>query len=64
MILRHLRITRHGDICPNARLVSQEGKTFSSPEEAMAWIDSHRGKPIPVYDKEGETKVGEFISGR
>ncbi|WP_427117543.1 hypothetical protein [Pseudarthrobacter scleromae] len=41
-----------------------EGKTFSSPEEAMAWIDSHRGKPIPVYDKEGETKVGEFISGR
>lgn len=22
MILRHLRITRYGDICPNARLVS------------------------------------------
>ncbi|TNB73609.1 hypothetical protein FJ661_15935 [Pseudarthrobacter phenanthrenivorans] len=41
-----------------------EGKKFSSPEEAMAWIDEHRGKPIPVYDKEGETVVGEFISGR
>lgn len=22
------------------------------------------GKPIPIYDKEGETIVGEFISGR
>ncbi|WP_323959357.1 peptidase M56 family protein [Arthrobacter sp. JZ12] len=36
---------------------------FDSPEEAIAWQEEHRGEefPIPVYESDGETVIGEFI---
>jgi hypothetical protein len=36
---------------------------FTSPEDALAWQESRRGKTfsIPVYESDGETVIGEFV---
>ena len=37
-------------------------KTFSTPEEAIAWTQSHQEPyTIPLYEKDGETQIGEFL---
>ncbi|MFC5931550.1 hypothetical protein D6T64_04260 [Cryobacterium melibiosiphilum] len=41
---------------------SEQAATFTSPEQALAWQDSMAGKTVsvPVYQNDGETRVGEF----
>lgn len=38
-------------------------ETFTSPADALAWQEERRGKsfPVPVYESDGETVVGEFV---
>lgn len=41
---------------------SEQAATFTSPEQALAWQDSMAGKnvSVPVYQNDGESRVGEF----
>jgi hypothetical protein len=41
------------------------GKTFKSPDEAVAWHEARRGKTfsVPVYDATSRRVVGEFVVG-
>ncbi|GAB3537791.1 hypothetical protein GCM10027403_22750 [Arthrobacter tecti] len=41
------------------------GGNFTSPEEALAWQESMKGKTatVPVYKSDGETVIGEFVAG-
>ncbi|WP_146071033.1 hypothetical protein [Cryobacterium sp. Y57] len=41
---------------------SEQAATFTSPEQALAWQDSMAGKnvSVPVYQNDGETRIGEF----
>ncbi|WP_104088109.1 hypothetical protein [Cryobacterium sp. N19] len=41
---------------------SEQAATFASPEQALAWQDSMAGKTVsvPVYENDGETRIGEF----
>ncbi|MBC7763363.1 MAG: hypothetical protein H7201_16575 [Candidatus Saccharibacteria bacterium] len=41
---------------------SEQAATFISPEQALAWQDSMVGKTVsvPVYQNDGETRIGEF----
>ena len=41
---------------------SEQAATFTSPEQALAWQDSMSGKAVsvPVYESDGETRIGEF----
>ncbi|MFB6610919.1 peptidase M56 family protein [Agromyces sp. NPDC056379] len=42
---------------------SAAAERFSTPEEALAWQQAHEGRAVvvPVYDNDGETRIGEFI---
>ncbi|MBP2413090.1 hypothetical protein JOF48_001889 [Arthrobacter stackebrandtii] len=44
---------------------SNAAKTFKSPDDAIAWQKARHGKtfPIPVYESDGTTLVGEFVIG-
>jgi hypothetical protein len=41
---------------------SEQAATFTSPEQALAWQDSMVGTTVsvPVYQNDGETRIGEF----
>ena len=41
---------------------SEQAATFTSPEQALAWQDSMAGETVsvPVYQNDGETRIGEF----
>jgi len=41
---------------------SEQAATFTSPNQALAWQDSMVGKTVsvPVYQNDGETRIGEF----
>jgi len=41
---------------------SEQAQTFTSPEQALEWQDSMVGKAVsvPVYENDGETRIGEF----
>lgn len=40
-------------------------RNFTSPEEALAWQESMKGKTatVPVYEFDGITVIGEFVAG-
>jgi hypothetical protein len=42
---------------------SAQAATFASPEQALAWQHEIAGRTIsvPVYQSDGETRIGEFI---
>ncbi|WP_449373584.1 hypothetical protein [Arthrobacter psychrolactophilus] len=44
---------------------SNAAKTFKSPDDAIAWQKARQGKtfPVPVYESDGTTLVGEFVIG-
>jgi len=46
-------------------LTAAQGGPFTSPEEALAWQEAHAGEavPIPVYEEDGATVIGEFVIG-
>ncbi|TFD52170.1 hypothetical protein E3T55_06820 [Cryobacterium frigoriphilum] len=41
---------------------SEQAATFTSPEQALEWQDSMAGEAVsvPVYESDGETRIGEF----
>ena len=45
------------------RRTDYEDPTPKTPQEALAWGQSHKGttRTIPVYAEDGMTKIGEFI---
>jgi hypothetical protein len=46
-------------------LAAAEGSNVTSPKEAMEWMKTHAGTyiDVPVYEKDGRTKIGVFRIG-